>query len=81
MRTSLDAMKNTRLDVQWQQLMALCESETSLRAKGDHARLLKHVASEIDYLAAEMGFSARLITTREFRAERAGGHIVRIVTD
>ena len=74
-------MKTTKLDLQWQQLMALCESERSLREKGHHARLLKHVASEIDLLAAGMGFSARLIATRDFRAERANGHIVRIVTD
>ena len=74
-------MKITPLDRQWQQLMALCASEASLREKGDHARLLKHVGSEIDHLAADMGFSAKLIATREFRAERAGGHIVRIVTD
>ena len=74
-------MKITPLDNQWQQLMALCESETSLRAKGEHVRLLKHVASEIDHLASDMGFSARLIATRDFRAERAHGHIVRVVTE
>jgi nitrate/nitrite-specific signal transduction histidine kinase len=74
-------MKTTRLDQQWQQLMALCESERSLREKGEHARLLKHVASEIDHLATDMGFNAKLIATREFRAERADGHIVRIVTE
>lgn len=61
--------------------MSLCESEASLRETGDHGRLLKHVTSEIDNLAAELGFSAERIATREFRAERAGGHIVRIVTD
>jgi hypothetical protein len=74
-------MKTTRLDVQWQQLMALCQSEASLRAKGHHARLLKLVAADIERLAGEMGFSARKIATREFRAERADGHIVRIVTE
>ena len=61
--------------------MALCQSEASLREKGDYARLLKHVTSEIDRLAADMGFSEKLIATREFRAERSDGHIVRIVTD
>jgi len=74
-------MKITPLDRQWQQLMALCESEVSLRAKGHQARLLRLIASDIERLAGEMGFSARLIATREFRAERAAGHIVRIVTD
>jgi len=74
-------MKTTKIDQQWQQLMALCESERSLREKGIHARLLRHVASEIDHLASGMGFSAKSIASREFRAERVGGHIVRIVTD
>lgn len=74
-------MKITPLDQQWQQLMALCESEASLRAKGHQARLLNLVASDIERLGREMGFSAQRIATREFRAERADGHIVRIVTD
>jgi hypothetical protein len=74
-------MKITPLDVQWQQLMALCESEVSLRARGHHERLLRLVASDIERLASDMGFSARRIATREFRAERDSGHIVRIVTD
>jgi hypothetical protein len=74
-------MKVTRLDLQWQQLMALCESEVSLRAKGRSARLLRLVAADIERIAGDMGFSARKIKTREFRAERADGHIVRIVTD
>jgi len=75
------AMKITPLDLQWQQLMSLCESEVSLRAKGHKARLLNLVASDIQRLALEMGFSERLIATREFRAERSNGHIVRIVTE
>ena len=74
-------MKITPLDRQWQQLMALCESEVSLRANGHQSRLLNLVASDIERLALEMGFSARRIATREFRAERAHGHIVRIVAD
>ena len=72
-------MKITRLDTQWQQLMALCESEASLREKGHQPRLLNLVASDIERLAREMGFSPRSIASREFRAERADGHIVRIV--
>jgi hypothetical protein len=71
----------TSLDKQWQQLMALCESESKLRSSGDHPRLVRHVASEIEQLAAGMGFSSRRIASRDFRAERAGGHIVRIVAD
>jgi hypothetical protein len=69
----------TTLDKQWQQLMALCESESKLREDGGHPRLVRHVASEIDQLATEMGFTPRRIASRDFRAERAGGHIVRIV--
>ncbi len=74
-------MKITSLDLRWQQLMALCENEVSFRAKGRHARLLKLIASDIERLAHDMGFSARRIATRDFRAERANGHIVRIVAD
>ena len=71
----------TSLDRQWQQLMALCESESKLRSEGNHPRLARHVASEIEQLAAEMGFDPRRIASREFRAEREGGHIVRIVAN
>ena len=69
----------TRLDKQWQQLMALCESESKFRSEGSHSKLLKLVASDIEALAAEMGFSAHRIATRDFRAERDGHHIVGIV--
>ncbi len=74
-------MRITPLDRQWQQLMALCENEASFRATGHHARLLKLIATDIERLAHDMGFSARRIATRDFRAERANGHIVRIVAD
>jgi hypothetical protein len=73
-------MKLTSLDKQWQQLMALCESESRLRETGGHSKLLKLVASDIEQLAGAMGFDAHLISTRDFRAVRDGGHIVRIVT-
>jgi hypothetical protein len=71
----------TSLDKQWHQLMALCESESKFRSEGGHARLLKLLASDIERLAAEMGFSAHRITTRDFRAERDGHHIVGIIAD
>ena len=71
----------TNLDKQWQQLMALCESESKLRTDGNHPRLVRHVASEIEQLATGMGFSPRSIASRDFRAEREGGHIVRIVAN
>jgi hypothetical protein len=71
----------TNLDKQWQQLMALCESESKLRSDGNHPRLVRHVTSEIDQLATAMGFSPRRIASRDFRAEREGGHIVKIAAD
>ncbi len=73
--------KPTTLDVQWQQLMSLCASESRFRAEGNHPRLLKLLKGDIDQLAREMGFSERLIVTRDFRAERQGDHITRIVKE
>jgi len=73
--------KVTALDKKWQDLMALCESETKLRTEGRHARLARFVAAEIERLGREMGFSLQRITSRDFRAERDGGHIVRLITD
>jgi hypothetical protein len=61
--------------------MSLCESEARYRKEGTHPRLLKLLAAEIAELAGEMGFSARCISTREFRAERERGRIVRILSD
>jgi len=71
----------TPLDKQWQQLMALCEKESTLRSDGSHPRLLKLIASDIDRLAAEMGFSPRRVASRDFRAHRDGDHIVGLITD
>jgi hypothetical protein len=73
--------KPTTLDVQWQRLMSLCASESKFRAEGNHPRLLKLLKADIDQLAREMGFSERLIVTRDFRAERNGEHIARIITE
>jgi hypothetical protein len=73
--------KTTSLDKQWQQLMELCASEAKFRREGDHPRLLKLLAAEIDELAIHMGFSPRRIATRDFRARREGDHIVGIITD
>ena len=73
--------KFTSLDKKWQQLMALCESEAKLRSEGNHAKLLKLVASDIEQLAGEMGFSANRVATRDFRAERQGNHIVGTISD
>jgi hypothetical protein len=73
--------KITTLDKQWQQLMELCASEAKFRSEGDHPRLLKLLAAEIDDLATHMGFSPQRIATRDFRAHREGDHIVGIITD
>jgi hypothetical protein len=72
--------KSTPLDIQWTTLMGLCETEARLKATGDHPKLLRLVSREIRDLAARMGFGEKQIRTREFRAEREGGHIARIVT-
>jgi hypothetical protein len=71
--------KVTSLDKQWQELMSLCESEAKFRAEGGHPRLSKLLARQIEELATEMGFSAQRIKTRDFRAERDGDHIVKII--
>lgn len=68
----------TPLDKQWEELMSLCRQEAQLQAE-DHPKLLKFVSRQIDRLAREMGFKDRQIETREFRAERDGRHIVRVV--
>jgi len=73
--------KPTTLDTQWQRLMSLCASEARFKSEGNHPRLLKLLKGDIDELAREMGFSERLIVTRDFRAERQGDHIMRIVTE
>jgi hypothetical protein len=73
--------RTTTLDKRWAQLMALCESESTYRGEGTHPRLLRFVSTQIDELAQEMGFSQRCIVTRDFRAERDGDHITRILTD
>lgn len=70
----------TELDKQWQELMSLCAKEKELKTE-DHPKLLKFVASQIDQLAREMGFSDRRIRTRDFRAAKDGARITRILTD
>ena len=73
--------KQTRLDQQWEQLMSLCENEERFAATNAHPKLLKLIRGQIDELAAEMGFARRRIVTRDFRSERRGGHIARIIND
>jgi hypothetical protein len=74
--------RSTALDTQWQNLMSLCANEARLKANGDdHPKVMKLVNADIEQLAREMGFSERQIRTREFRAERDGRWITRIVAD
>jgi hypothetical protein len=73
--------KVTFLDKQWQELMTLCAEEERYKADRTHPKLLKLIQSRIDALAREMGFNERRIVTRDFRAERAAGHIARIIAD
>ena len=61
--------------------MALCGKEREYRASGGHPKLLKLVTEQINQLGQELGFSARQIETREFRAEKSNGRIVRIIAD
>ncbi len=68
------------LDRRWAQLMALCQNEAQYRADGTHPKLLRFLKTQIDELAGEMGFSQRCIATRDFRAERDGDRITRIIT-
>lgn len=70
----------TPLDKQWEELMALCREEAQLQTES-HPKLLQFVGRQIEQLAREMGFTSKQITTREFRAERHGRHIVRVATD
>jgi hypothetical protein len=61
--------------------MSLCEKEKEFRAENRHVKLVRVVSARIEQLAAEMGFSERLIQRREFRAEKDGDHISRIITE
>ncbi|MEO8259723.1 MAG: hypothetical protein ABI868_20425 [Acidobacteriota bacterium] len=73
--------RRTPLDKQWDELMFLCKKESEFRQGGRHPKVLRLVSRQIDELAGQMGFTAQTTTAREFRSERSGGHIVRILTD
>jgi len=72
-------MRQTVLEKQWADLMSLCKKERELQDAANHPRVLRLVSREIDDLARTMAFSERQIVTRDFRAERDGDRIVRIV--
>jgi len=73
--------KITQLDKQWRELMFLCERETTYRRQGIHPKLLPLVTAHIETLSRQMGFTPRQIERREFRAERSGEHILRIIEE
>jgi hypothetical protein len=77
---SLNA-RPTALDRQWQELMLLCAREKEFRTEHRHAKLLRFIGERIEELAKEMGFSGKQIQQREFRAEKSGDHISRILTE
>jgi hypothetical protein len=74
-------MRRTTLDRQWDELMALCRREAEFKAANTHPKLVKFLGAQIELLAQEMGFSSRVISRREFRAERDGAHIVRVIPE
>ena len=61
--------------------MGLCTKERDYRAGNQHPRLLRYISQQIDDLAAQMGFSERQIKSREFRAEKDGDRILRLLVD
>ena len=73
--------RETNLDKQWSMLMSLCTKERDFRSSNEHPRLLRLVTAQIDELAATMGFNASQIATREFRAEKDGSRILKLLTD
>ncbi len=73
--------KISDLDKNWQELMFLCNKEEEYVRDATHPKVLAHIRRQIETLAAEMGFTPAQVTSRQFRAERDGQHITRILTD
>ena len=71
----------TDLDRDWQELMFLCNKETEYVRDATHPKLLAFIRNQIESLASQMGFSPTQIETRQFRAERDGQHITRILPE
>ena len=69
------------LQRKWDELMLLCRREKEYRTANTHAKLVALLGNDIAELAAALGFSPRQIASREFRAEREGGRIVRLITE
>jgi hypothetical protein len=73
--------RQTELDKRWRDLMGLCTKERDYSAELRHPKLLRFISRQIDELAAQMGFSQHQIKSREFRAERDGDRILRLLID
>jgi hypothetical protein len=73
--------KVSNLNRNWQELMFLCNKEEEYVREATHPKLLAHIRRQIEHLAADMGFSPAQIKSRQFRAERDGPYITRILTD
>ena len=73
--------KTSDLDKDWQELMFLCKKEAEYVRDASHPKLLAFITRQIESLARQMGFSPTQIQTRQFRAERDGQHITRILPE
>lgn len=71
----------TELDKRWEELMGLCRKEAEFQAQGNHPKISRFVSKAIEELARDLGFREPQIASRQFRAERNGPHIVRLITD
>jgi len=72
-------MRVSDLDKDWQELMYLCDKEAEYVRDASHPKLLAFITRQIESLARQMGFSPTQIQTRQFRADRDGQHITRIL--
>ena len=63
-------MPRSALDREWDDLMALCRREEDLKRSGEHPKLLRLIARQIDIAARTLGFGDDEIRRREFRAEK-----------
>jgi hypothetical protein len=74
-------MRETVLDRKWDELMSLCKKEAEFKLDNRHPKLARFLGDQIDKLATELGFRDHQIRDREFRAEKSGDHIVRLLTE
>jgi len=74
-------MRATPLDRQWGELISLCAKEEEFKRGNRHPKLVKFLGEQIDKMAQELGFRDEQIAHREFRAEKRGEHIVRLLID